>query len=216
MRKNISPSSRPLGKQSKGVAEKTKKRIIDAALRTFAKKGFTDARLRDIATKAGTTHNLIRHHFGSKDDLWKAVVDYGLRMRGDSLKQIIDSEYSIEPVELFKLLIKSHILFVAEHAELAKILLHSNSKTSTHLDYIMEKQKGLLNIVAPFFEKAKACGYFKGFDHDSFTVYMRAVVETPIATSDLSNRLLKHDIRSQKGIALHTKRVIDFLFRKDE
>ena len=46
-------------------------------------------------------------------------------------------------------------------------------------------------MVAPIFEKAKACGYFKGFDHDSFIVYMRAIVEGPIATSGLTKKLLK-------------------------
>ena len=105
---------------------------------------------------------------------------------------------------------------MAEHPELAKIFLHSNSRTSPHLDYIVEKQKGVLDIVEPIFKEVQKCGYFKGFDHNSFTIYMRALAETPIATSDLSNRLLKHNIRSEKGIALHTKRIIDFLFHKME
>ena len=210
------PSTQPKGKRSKEVAEKTKKRILMAALKVFAKEGFPDAKLRVISAKAGTTHNLIRHHFGSKDDLWKAVVDYGMRLRKDRLKQIIDSGQSMDPVELYKKLIKSHVIFMAKHPELAKILLQSNSRTSQHLDYLVEEQQSVHNIVAPIFKKAQACGYFKGFDHDSFTIYMRAIAETPIATSDLTNQLLQHDIRSKKGIALHTQRVIDFLFRKDE
>ena len=214
MKKNQSTGLK--GKRSKEVAEKTKKKILVAALKVFAKEGFPDAKLRVIASKAGTTHNLIRHHFGSKDDLWKAVVDYGMRSREDSLKHIIDSGQSMDPVELYKKLIKSHVIFVAEHPELAKILLHSNSRTSQHLDYIIEKQQGVFTIVEPIFKKAKARGFFKGFDHNSFTIYMRALVETPIATSGMSNNLLKHDIRSEKGIALHSERVIDFLFRKDE
>jgi len=205
-----------LGKQPREAAEKTKKRILKAALKMFAHKGFPDAKLRDIAAKAGASHNLIRHHFGSKDDLWKAVVDDGLRMREARLKQIIDSGQSMDPVELLIELVKSHVLFVAEHAELAKILMHSNSRTSPHLDYIIKKQQGVMDIVEPVFREAQKGGYFKDFDHESFTVYMRALAETPIATTDLTNRLLKHDIRSKKGIALHTQRVIDFLFRKDE
>jgi len=208
-------STQRLGKQTKEAAEKTKKKIIKAALKVFAKEGYPDAKLRVIAAKAGARHNVIRHHFGSKDDLWKAIVDYGLKLREDRLKQIIDSGQSMDPVELFKKLIRSHVIFVAENAELAKILMHSNSRTSPHLDYIIEKQKGIHDLVEPFFEKARACGYFKGFDHDSFTVYMRAIAETPIATPDLTNHLLKDDIRSEKGIALHTERVLKFLFQKE-
>ena len=209
-------SKRRVGKQSREVAEKTKKKILMAALEVFAKEGYPDARLRDIAARAGATHGLIRHHFGSKEDLWKAVVDYGFRVRENLIKQTVDAGQSIDPVELYKELIKSHILFVAENPELAKILMHSDSRTSHHLDYIFQKRKNVNDIVAPIFEKAKAYGYFKGFDHDSFIVYMRAIVEGPIATSGLTKKLLKHDIRSEKGIALHTQRVIDFLFRREE
>ena len=210
------PIKRTLGKQSREVAEETKKKILAAALKVFAREGFPDAKLRDIAALAGATHNLIRHHFGSKDDLWKAAVDEGLRMRQARLQQIIEAGKSMDPVDLFKKLIESHVVFAAKNAELAKILMHSNSRTSPHLDYIIEKQQGIMDIIEPIFKKAQQRGYFKGFDHDSFTIYMRAIAETPIATSDLTNKILKHDIRSEKGIELHTQRVIDFLFRRDE
>ena len=63
-------STRVKGKRSKEVAEKTKKRILMAAVKIFAKEDYSDAKLRVIAAKADATHNLIRHHFGSKDDLW--------------------------------------------------------------------------------------------------------------------------------------------------
>ena len=210
------PAKRLLGKQTKKATEKTKKKILTAALKVFAKEGFSDAKLRDIAAKTGASHNLIRHHFGSKDDLWKAVVDEGLKMREAHLKRIIDSGQTQDPIDLYKELIKSHVMFAAKNAELAKILMHSNSKSSPHLDYIIEKQQGVLNLIEPIFRKVQERGYFKDFDHNSFIIYMRAIAETPIATSDFTNKLLKHDIRSERGIDLHAKRVIDFLFRKNE
>ena len=205
-----------MGKQSRQVAEKTKQKILIAALKVFAKEGYPDAKLRAIAAKAGTTHNLIRHHFGSKDDLWKAVVDYGLAMRENRLREIIAAGQKMAPIDLLKKTIASHILFAAEQADLAKILLHSNSRTSPHTDYIIEKQQVVHNLVEPVFKKVQELGYFSGFNHESFSVYMRAIAETPIATFDLTNKLLNHDIRSKAGIALHTQRVIAFLFQKDE
>jgi AcrR family transcriptional regulator len=209
-------TKRSPGKQPRQVAEKTKKKILTAALMVFAKEGFPDARLRAIAAKAGTSHNLIRHHFGSKDDLWRAVVDYGLERRAIGLKKVIESGRHLDPVELYKKTIASHILFVAGHPELAKILLHSNSRTSPHLDYIFEKQQAVHRLVEPIFKKVQKAGYFKTFDHNSFSIYMRAIAETPLATAEVTNKLIDHDIRTKKGITLHTQRVIDFLFRKTE
>lgn len=208
--------TRKLGKQPREVSEMTKERIIHAALTEFANEGFFAAKLRNIADHAGTTHNLIRHHFGSKEDLWKAVVDYGLQLNEVRLKQIIDAQGSMHPVALFKTFIRSHIAFMASHIELSKILLHNNTRNSPHLDYIVEKQRGVLRVAEPIFNKVKAFGYFKDFDHESFSIYMRAITETPLATWDMTNKMLEEDIRSEEGIARHTERVINLLFRKDD
>ncbi len=203
------------GKQPKEVAEKTKNKILKAALRVFAREGFFKAKLREISSIAGTTHSLIRHHFGSKEDLWTAVVEYGLKLHEAGLKKAIDSQTSSDPVECFKNIIRTHIDIVAHNLELSQMLLHDVRRHSLKYDFVAEKQKRIHDLAEPFFKGAQACGYFKGFNHDSFSVYMKAIADTPIISWDLSNHLLKADIRSEKGIALHTERVIEILFRKN-
>ena len=206
---------RKLGKQPRDVSEKTKQTVLKAALKMFAQEGFSNTKLRDIAALAGSTHSLIRHHFGSKDDLWKAVVDYAFKLHEDSLLKILTLRKSADPVELFKDFIASYVTTVAKNPELSKILLHDNSRSSPHLDYLKERQKKLHLIIEPVFKNVQKCGYFKGFDHDSFSVYVSALVEIPIATREMTNQLLKEDILSKKGIALHKERVLSFFFPKD-
>ncbi len=53
-------------------------RIRDAALRLFAERGLDGTTIRDIAKEAGVSSGLIRHHFGSKDDLRSACDSYAL------------------------------------------------------------------------------------------------------------------------------------------
>ena len=53
-------------------------RIRDAALRLFAERGLDGATIRDIARAAGVSGGLVRHHFGSKDDLRAACDSYAL------------------------------------------------------------------------------------------------------------------------------------------
>ena len=53
-------------------------RIRDAALRLFADRGLDGTTIRDIAKEAGVSGGLIRHHFGSKDDLRAACDSYAL------------------------------------------------------------------------------------------------------------------------------------------
>ncbi len=53
----------------------TRKRILEAALKAFARHGFEGVSLRTIADEAGINHQLIGHHFGSKQDLWNAALE---------------------------------------------------------------------------------------------------------------------------------------------
>jgi AcrR family transcriptional regulator len=51
-------------------------RIRDAAIRLFTEKGVKGTSILDIATAAGVSGGLIRHHFGSKDGLRAACDTY--------------------------------------------------------------------------------------------------------------------------------------------
>jgi AcrR family transcriptional regulator len=53
-------------------------RIRDAALRLFAERGIGAATIRDIATAAGVSSGLVRHHFGSKEALRDACDQYAM------------------------------------------------------------------------------------------------------------------------------------------
>ena len=202
---------RKRGKQSREVSKKTKETVLKAALKIFAREDFYNAKLREIADLAGTTHSLITHHFGSKYDLYKAVLDYGLDIHSERLKKIVRLHKSDDPVELFKKLIASYVTTVAKNPEVSKIIMHNNSTNSLLYDYLQERNQ-LHMIVEPVFEKVQMCGYFKDFTHNDFLVYLHALVETPIAVIDRTNKLLGVDILSRKGIALHTERVLNFLF----
>jgi AcrR family transcriptional regulator len=64
--------------------ERTRARILDAAMEDFALRGFGASTLRDIASKAGVSLGLIRHHFGSKHQLREACTDFALHAVRDA------------------------------------------------------------------------------------------------------------------------------------
>ena len=47
--------------------------ILDAAVRVFARQGYDDARVGDVAREAGVAYGLVYHYFGSKDAVLEAV-----------------------------------------------------------------------------------------------------------------------------------------------
>ena len=54
--------------------QRSRVRILSAALTEFAAKGFSGARVEAIARRAGLNKQLISHHFGGKLGLYRAVM----------------------------------------------------------------------------------------------------------------------------------------------
>lgn len=53
----------------------TRARLLDAAARVYAARGFAGATLDDVAQEAGLTKGAVYGHFGSKDNLLVALMD---------------------------------------------------------------------------------------------------------------------------------------------
>jgi AcrR family transcriptional regulator len=74
--------------------EEKRRRILEAAVRTFARKGYHSARVGDIAEEAGVAHGLLYHYFEGKE----AVLDAVFRETWGELLEAIESvEASGEP-----------------------------------------------------------------------------------------------------------------------
>jgi AcrR family transcriptional regulator len=54
--------------------EGTRRRILEAALDEFAAKGLDGSRVDAIAARAGVNKRMLYYYFGSKDDLYRAVL----------------------------------------------------------------------------------------------------------------------------------------------
>ena len=53
----------------------TRERLLDAAAKVFARRGFAGASLEEIAEEAGLTKGAVYSNFSSKDDLIAALID---------------------------------------------------------------------------------------------------------------------------------------------
>jgi AcrR family transcriptional regulator len=49
--------------------------LLNALFDDFAANGIGDRSLRDVAAAVGTSHRMLLHHFGSRDELLLAIVD---------------------------------------------------------------------------------------------------------------------------------------------
>ncbi len=52
-----------------------RRQLLDALIEEFAANGIGDRSLRDVAAAVGTSHRMLLHHFGSREDLLIAIVE---------------------------------------------------------------------------------------------------------------------------------------------
>src|ERR1700753_4098515 len=52
-----------------------RRQLLDALIEEFAAGGIGDRSLREVATAIGTSHRMLLHHFGSREDLLLAIVE---------------------------------------------------------------------------------------------------------------------------------------------
>ena len=62
---------------SDNASNVTSAAVLTAAIRHFAEKGFAGARIDEIAAAAGVNKTALYYHFGNKDDLFAAALEYG-------------------------------------------------------------------------------------------------------------------------------------------
>src|SRR5712675_1211784 len=61
--------------------ERTRERILAAALREFAAKGFAGARVDGIARRAAINKRMLYHYFGNKEKLFRAILRHKIAER---------------------------------------------------------------------------------------------------------------------------------------
>ena len=66
-------SEKPNGPRSRKGAQ-TRARLLDAAKEIFEENGFLDARISDIAERAGLSHGSFYHYFDSKEEVFREIA----------------------------------------------------------------------------------------------------------------------------------------------
>ena len=77
-------------RRTKEEAEQTRQDLLDAALTVFSQKGYTATRLEDVARTAGVTRGAIYHHFGSKADLYGALIEEANKVGNSAIDQAVN------------------------------------------------------------------------------------------------------------------------------
>ena len=132
--------------------EEAKFKIIQATRTVFAKKGYHDATMNDIARELGVSKGALYSYFKSKEDLLKEISLQGLQTlrvilaetsRCKSLETALEQVYTMI-TERYKGNLHSHfeIVSLASHDEkIRKIVFEDYQKDITAVEAFVEEKK---------------------------------------------------------------------------
>ncbi len=79
--------------------EGTKLRLLESAGEVFAERGYRDATVREICGRAETNLASVKYHFGGKEALYRATLEYTIACSADSYPYAQADDPSLSPHE---------------------------------------------------------------------------------------------------------------------
>ncbi|MCP2256509.1 transcriptional regulator, TetR family [Streptoalloteichus tenebrarius] len=194
------------------MADDARQRIIEVAAELFADHGFPAVSLRDIATRADVTHGLVRHHFGSKEGLWQAVLHWAnTTFDGALAEHLAEARDADDPLSTATRLVEALSTTAAAHPHLVRLLLHESFTDSERLDDILRGLSPLADTVEALLPRLQAMGKLTRFTPRALLLHLLLTTSAPFALAGLSGRLLGGSVGTPKGARAQAERVVELL-----
>ncbi len=115
-------AERPNGPRSRKGVE-TRARLVAAAKEVFEQDGFLDARISDIAERAGLSHGSFYHYFDSKEEVFREVAaEVEERLSEPFNSVILDPSSTASPYERIREAIRQHLESYRDEARIMRVI----------------------------------------------------------------------------------------------
>jgi AcrR family transcriptional regulator len=98
--------------------------LLEAAAGEFAKNGPKGTRIQDIVAAAGVNERMIYHHFGSKDGLYRAVMEDQRTRLAQTWAPVLDKVATMAPRDGMRLALRGFMDALQAAPQAAALLIH--------------------------------------------------------------------------------------------
>jgi AcrR family transcriptional regulator len=196
-------------------AEAARANILAVATEEFSKKGLDGARVDEIAERTHTVKRMIYYYFGSKDGLYRAVLE---RAYEDirSLEASLDLD-SHSPEEALRVLAGATFDYHNEHPDFVRLVMNENIHHGDHIGHlaiIKARKSTVLSMLRELIDRGVAARTFRK-DLDPIEVHMTL---SALCFYNVSNRytfsqIFDRDMSSPKALKHRRETVIDIMER---
>lgn len=195
--------------------EGTKQNILQIATEEFVNNGLAGARVDAIAKRMRTSKRMIYYYFGSKEELYRAVLE-------KSYGEIRESEEELEltklkPVEALRRLIETTFDFDENHPDFVRLVAMENLHRAQYLQGIAAIPGRNLVVVerlSDILARGRKEGVFRD-DVDALDVHLLITAQCFFRVSNRHtfNVACQCDLSSPKMRAKHKRLICDSIIR---
>jgi AcrR family transcriptional regulator len=208
-------SARDKGSVRVNDAEASRADILATATKEFSEKGLSGARVDSIADRTGINKRMIYYYFGSKEGLYRAVLErcYGLIRMSESAVELD----SLPPEEALRQHVRITFDYHNMHPDFIRLVMNENIHQGAHISElasIRTRNRAVIRTLRSLLDRGIAAGLFRP-DIDPVELHMSI---SALCFYNVSNRytfskIFERDMTSAAAVAARREVVVDMILR---
>jgi len=195
--------------------ERTRCNILEIATDEFANKGFSGARVDDIAARMHTSKRMIYYYFGDKEGLFIAVLERAyVRIRQIEATLKLDH---LDPESALRMLVGFTFDYQNANENFIRLVMVENIHKGVHLarsGTIEEVNVPAIATLRDIYRRGREAGVFRdGIDEIDLHMSISALCFFNVANRATFSRIFKREMGTPDALARRREIVIDTVIR---
>jgi AcrR family transcriptional regulator len=195
--------------------EGTRRDIIDVATREFADKGYSGARVDEIAARTRTSKRMIYYYFGGKEGLYIAVLENAYsRIR--TIEGSLDLAHQ-PPEAALRRLVAFTFDYQNAHPEFVRLVMNENILNGQYLARsrtIRRLNNAAIDVLRDVLARGEKAGVFRRrIDPVSLHMSISALCFFNIANRATFSTIFGQDMTSPRALTARRAEVVDVIAR---
>jgi TetR/AcrR family fatty acid metabolism transcriptional regulator len=143
--------------------EERRRQILEAAAEVFARRGYYEAKVEEVAFRAGIGKGTVYEYFRSKRELFQAMLDHVGEYHLQVLKASLESAHSSQ--EKLGAVARAHLELLLEHRALARLAFYSPVILGPEIwSWVERQERALVALFSKIFREGLERGELRPVD----------------------------------------------------
>jgi len=194
-------------------ADATRAEILSVATEEFASKGLSGSRVDEIAERTHTVKRIIYYYFGSKEGLYRAVLEHAY----DHIRTIeSDLELDCLPaLQALRRVVQVTFDYHNKHPEFVRLVMNENIHKGAHVGHlsnIKERNRTVIATLSKLIDRGTQSGEFRpGIDPIELHMSISALCFYNVSNRYTFSTIFGRDMTSPKAAAARREVVADII-----